>query len=476
MGDGLEESEGVYTGKLSKWLAIEGNHFARGGNAEIYCVVNEGDRSTTRALKLFARDIDSPSRVRFQSEIDIVEATNDIQGCMSLIDHGYHNGRPFYVMPFYKNGTIDIKYRDRDRDTDCIELILGDFLSVASTVSDLHSRRLAVRDIKPKNILIDDDGIPVLADFGLSLWSTAEESERLTISNEAVGSQGYRPPEWANRYPDPDHTPGDIWSLGRTLWALLADSHAPANFETLGGEGDHLNRFIQRDLANVIQGILTSCTAQNPRDRPSVLELKDLITKAQEQIVLLKAPLVETELDEVIKSLSAQIPYSAIVLNQDLQRSEAHIKVAQVDAASDVVLEHLRACASRLNESEFSRLGRFRTIARGHGHRTWRRRQHKKRVFSKNDRWHRGGILRFDPSKELQVMKRINYSVFEVSVGILESGPYYCAAYYRDQTGPTETFIDFVETKSIVTTITSKLPQLDQFIANHFISGIAKYL
>src|SRR5262249_4209641 len=131
---------------------------------------------------------------------------------------------------------------------------LTEFLLILKAVANVHEHGLAIRDIKPQNILIDDNGIPVLADFGLSMWADTPDEERKTQLSEMVGSQGYRPPEWHSKYPDPNHRPGDIWSLGRTLWAIMSGRNPPNNYETLGSNANHLSNYIDKSAANILQG------------------------------------------------------------------------------------------------------------------------------------------------------------------------------------------------------------------------------
>ena len=89
-------------------------------------------------------------------------------------------------------------------------------LQVLAALRAAHRLGIVHRDVKPGNVLIDDDGRAVLADFGIA---RGLDGATLTTSEVLVGSPSYIAPERAHGEPGgPD---SDLWSLGATLYAAV---------------------------------------------------------------------------------------------------------------------------------------------------------------------------------------------------------------------------------------------------------------
>jgi serine/threonine protein kinase len=121
------------------------------------------------------------------------------------------------------------------------------------------------RDLKPDNIMVDDDGEPILMDFGLA--RNMEEDIRISKSGALTGSPAYMSPEQAQGDQSKVGPPTDIYSLGVIL------------FEILTGKIP-----FQGSIVSVLQKIV-----HEPPPRPSVMRseiLQDPNLKRLEELAL----------------------------------------------------------------------------------------------------------------------------------------------------------------------------------------------
>jgi hypothetical protein len=96
-------------------------------------------------------------------------------------------------------------------------------LGIALGVGAAHEQRILHRDVKPANVLLGQDGVPRLTDFGLARH---ESDQRLTASGVVVGTPHYMAPEQALGEFERLGPPADVYGVGAVLYEMLS-GHPP---------------------------------------------------------------------------------------------------------------------------------------------------------------------------------------------------------------------------------------------------------
>ncbi|WP_221761264.1 serine/threonine-protein kinase [Kibdelosporangium aridum] len=88
-------------------------------------------------------------------------------------------------------------------------------MQIASALAAVHARKILHRDVKLGNILVTDDDLAKLTDFGISLWREVTRTD----DGKICGTPAYTAPEVANG--EPANEASDVFSLGATLFAAV---------------------------------------------------------------------------------------------------------------------------------------------------------------------------------------------------------------------------------------------------------------
>ncbi|MGH2806597.1 MAG: protein kinase domain-containing protein [Actinomycetota bacterium] len=184
----------------------------KGGHAEVWCAVDDRLERTVAIKFLDDRLADDPEfLVRFFSEAQTAARISH-PNVVPVLDFGKHDGRPYLVMEYVPGGSLADVIGEPMLPERALDLIA----QTARGAGAAHALGLVHRDIKPQNILLTDQGMPKLADFGISVSNV---QEKLTATGTAIGSPHYVSPEHAS---GSSTTPAsDVYSLGVVLYELL---------------------------------------------------------------------------------------------------------------------------------------------------------------------------------------------------------------------------------------------------------------
>jgi hypothetical protein len=167
---------------------------------------------------------------------------------------------------------------------------------VARAVHEAHVHGVIHRDLKPGNILLDDNGEPLVGDFGLAKLIDAEVD--VTGAGQVVGTPAYMAPEQASGQTANILPQTDVWALGVILFELLTGrrpfvgpSKTTITQQVLHEEPTQPRR-LQPKLSRDLEAIVLKCLEKNPKQRyPSAQALADdLLDWRQGRAVLARRP------------------------------------------------------------------------------------------------------------------------------------------------------------------------------------------
>jgi eukaryotic-like serine/threonine-protein kinase len=195
-----------------------------GGMGSVYRAVRDDEFTKDVAIKVVKRGMDSDAIVRrFRTERQIL-ATLEHPNIARLLDGGTtDDGRPYFVMECIAGQPVTEYCRQR-------RLTVDDRLRLFRTICDAveHAHRNLVihRDLKPSNILVTDEGVPKLLDFGIAklLGPDHVGPATMTLAEMRAFTPDYGSPEQVRG--ENVATTTDVYSLGAVLYEMLTGTRA----------------------------------------------------------------------------------------------------------------------------------------------------------------------------------------------------------------------------------------------------------
>lgn len=191
----------------------------RGGMSAVF-LAEDPDLERPVALKVLSSNIDSKfqSILRFQHEAKAASAISH-PNVAHIYDFGTHENLHFLVMEFVQGKSLrEVISENKINLQDAIEISL----QICQAIGAIHKIGIAHRDIKPENIILTEEKLIKVLDFGLAKSRNKEKNATSlkTSPGLIIGTPAYMSPEQIRGDEIDERT--DLWSLGVIIYEMLS--------------------------------------------------------------------------------------------------------------------------------------------------------------------------------------------------------------------------------------------------------------
>jgi serine/threonine protein kinase len=227
-----------------------------GGMGEVYLAHQRSAFGRDVAIKIIRSDLvhDVTARARFLREAE-VSAHLKHEHILPLFEFGEDQGRLFLVTPYIEGGTLARRLKSGPLKLEEVHAL---FVPFVQAVAYIHRRGVIHRDLKPTNILLDEQDGELyvrLIDFGIASVQGSSATPPLTTAGNEVGTIAYMAPERLSGVAAPSN---DIFSLGVILYQMLT-GNLPVGQQA-------------RELLQPLEYVVLRCIANKPEERFATAE------------------------------------------------------------------------------------------------------------------------------------------------------------------------------------------------------------
>jgi tRNA A-37 threonylcarbamoyl transferase component Bud32 len=213
-----------------------------------------GRRVVLKVLKSQTRE--DVSVARFLREAQLL-ARHPHEAILPLLDASFDASPPYMVTPWMSGGTLE-QWVEREGAVSREDL-LPMAIRLARALGHLHANKVLHRDMKPANVLLDEEGQAFLADLGLS---RIELDVGLTGTGFVVGTPIYMAPEIVS---SGEYSPqSDLFGLG----AVLLEAVRGRRLKGFACELENVQQALKEVGDSELRKILRWCLRSLPEDRP----------------------------------------------------------------------------------------------------------------------------------------------------------------------------------------------------------------
>ena len=239
-----------------------------GGMANVYLAYDTIlDRNV--AVKVLRGDLATDEKFvrRFQREALSASSLSN-PNIVEVYDVGEDNGEYYIVMEYIEGEHLKQLLKKRGKLT--VPEVIDITLQITNGLSVAHDSYIIHRDIKPQNILILENGMIKITDFGIAV---AMNATQLTQTNSVMGSVHYLPPEQASG--KGATLQSDIYSIGILMYELLTGKLPFKGDNAVEIALKHLKEPMPSirdelpDIPQSVENIILKATAKNPKNRYS---------------------------------------------------------------------------------------------------------------------------------------------------------------------------------------------------------------
>jgi eukaryotic-like serine/threonine-protein kinase len=291
---------------------------ASGGMADVWRAMDETLQRAV-AVKIMRADPEHEEifAKRFRDEA-LHSASLMHTNITTVFDYGEDDHLTYLVMELVQGAPLSAIIRDSGAlDPDVVRSIIS---QAALALGVAHEARVVHRDVKPANILVRDDGVVMLTDFGISRALDARGHTRV---GEMLGTPNYISPEQAMGQPATGAS--DLYALGVVAHEMLTGERPFDRGTPIATAMSHVNEPpppLAEDVPPELRAVVASLLEKKPEDRPAnaraVAEMMGIATTELAGLAEGLAALVDGSWDDDTATPAAQDVHTVATPAKDL--------------------------------------------------------------------------------------------------------------------------------------------------------------